>query len=166
MGSWFSVIGAETMISQKILLPTVFKLKVSTFGLELITHGINTLKIKIGLFALEEVFRERGVATNPCPPTWYMKKNLSIWRLKMTLCDIFSWFKLQIPLKYVQGLLWTKLAPAWPPLGVYISNWGQLDNMQQLLFKVSTQFYTLPHYFCCASKLFHLPHIFQDSKCK
>ena len=62
------------MIFQRILLLTVFKLKVSTFGFELITYGIKTLKNKNSIICFEKLYRERGVGTNPYPSTLYRKR--------------------------------------------------------------------------------------------
>ena len=56
---------------------------------------------------------------------------------------IFFVFDLKIPPRYIQGILWTKLAPDRHLLIVYIPHWIQLEKMQQPLsfnrFKINLE---------------------------
>ena len=115
------------------LIPTVMKLKVSSLGFLILIYGIKTLQNKISIFTYKSAIFGLGGGSSPINSPVILQNNPSFYMLKITLYDIFFVLGHQIPSYYVQGILWTKLAPAWPLPGVYILHWGQLDKMQQLL---------------------------------
>ena len=93
-----------------------------------------TLQGQNRIFTYKSVIFGLGGSSSPINPNTILQNNPSFHVSKITLYDIFDAFGLQILSYYVQGILWTKLAPAWPLPWVYILNWEQLDKMQQLLF--------------------------------
>ena len=118
----------------KTLSHTVLKLNVSSFGFSILNYGIKTLQNKNRSFTFKNVILVLEGNSSPFSPHILLENNCSSYLWKITLYDIFLFSGSQIPSYYVQGNLWTKLAPAWPFPGVYILHWGQLDKMQQLLW--------------------------------
>ena len=125
---------------RKTFIPTVMMLKVSSFGFSIFNCGIKTQKSQNRIFTYKSVIFGLGGSSSPIDLLLYCKLNPPFYVSKITLYDIFIVFGLQIPSYYVQDILWTKLAPAWPFPGVYILHWGQLDKMQQLLCKQTSLF--------------------------
>ena len=96
----------------KTLMPTIMNLKVSSCGLYILIYGIKTLQDQNRIFGYKSVISGSGGTSSPIDPTVILQNNPSFSMLKITLYDIFFVLGHQIPSYYVQGILWTKLAPA------------------------------------------------------
>ena len=119
-------------------------LKVSGLGFSIAIYGIKTLQNQNRIFIYKNVILALGGRSSPINPHINLQNNPSSYLSKITAYDIFLVFGHWIPSYYVQGNLWTKLAPACPFPGVYILHWGQLDKMQQLLSIIFEDFKILP----------------------
>ena len=105
---------------QKTLSPKVMNLKVSGFGFSIVIYGIKTLQNQNRIFIYKNVILALGGSSSPINPHIILQNNPSSYLSKITAYDIFLVFGHLIPSYYVQGNLWTKLAPACPFPGVYI----------------------------------------------
>ena len=97
---------------RKTLTPTVMKLKVSSVVSSILIYGIKTLQNQNMNFTYRRVILALGGSSSPINPHILLQNDPSFYLSKITLYDIFLVFVRQIPSYYVQGHLWTKLAPA------------------------------------------------------
>ena len=105
---------------QKTLSPKVMNLKVSGLGFSIVIYGIKTLQNQNRIFIYKNVILALGGSSSPINPHIILQNNPSSYLSKITAYDIFLVFGHWIPSYYVQGNLWTKLAPVCPFPGVYI----------------------------------------------
>ena len=97
---------------RRTLTPTVMKLKVSSVVSSILIYGIKTLQNQNRNFTYRRVILALGGSSSPINPHILLQNDPSFYLSKITLYDIFLVFVRQIPSYYVQGHLWTKLAPA------------------------------------------------------
>ena len=96
---------------QKTLIPTVMKLKVSSFGSSILIYGITTLQNQNVIFIHKSNILALGGSSSPINPHIILQNSPSIYLSKITLYEIFLVSGNLIPSYYVKGNLWTKLAP-------------------------------------------------------
>jgi len=105
---------------QNTISPKVMNLKVSGLGFSIVIYGIRTLQNENRIFIYKNVILALGGSSSPINPHIILQNNPSSYLSKNTAYDIFLVFGQWIPSDYVQGNLWTKLAPACPFPGVHI----------------------------------------------
>ena len=87
------------------------KLKVWSFVFSILIYGITTLQNQNGIFIYKSIILALGGSSSPINPHIILQNSPSIYLSAITHYEILMVFSRQIPSYYVEGNLWTKLAP-------------------------------------------------------